>query len=206
MLMPDVHAGLRKRPEQQAPQEHTVLPGETSWTIANTHGVGLPELRKANKNNAAVALNALQEGQTVLLPPTCVAPAGALSCAKSPLEHARALHISCCLQQFCSHSAFCAAAAIAAVGGQHGSLATANMAVLQLPAWFAPARALSHIRATTCKHIDLAYAVVMLSVGAFCAATAWAVCTGCRCSVIPDLQSLARCAESRSSRLSKTQM
>jgi ABC1 atypical kinase-like domain/LysM domain len=71
-------AGLRGGVGPGKLQAHTVLPGETPWSIANTHGVGLSELRAVNKGNAAVAADALAAGSTVWLPPTCTAPAGAL--------------------------------------------------------------------------------------------------------------------------------
>lgn len=57
---------------------HTVnSTAESAWTIANTHGVSMQQLRDSNAHNKEVNLGKLEPGDVVALPTTVPAKSGA---------------------------------------------------------------------------------------------------------------------------------
>lgn len=57
--------------EDVGAQAHRVAAGEDLWAIANKHGVSMDDLGQANERNASVHLNALRDGDMVMLPASC---------------------------------------------------------------------------------------------------------------------------------------
>lgn len=71
-FLADARSSSSSRSQAEQTCEHIVQHGETSWDVANTHGVSLTNLRNANRDNKMLMFDALVEGDAVQLPPECL--------------------------------------------------------------------------------------------------------------------------------------